>query len=149
PGVERFGLKPFDVAAAVDGVKQALGEIPVCILADVPGSDGPPTLDAICARLTDQSYTLLHLVCHGLYDPDERRTLLFLNDRDREDNLAPVSDQALIDRLSDQGGVEGLPHFAFLCACESGTAEAARAGSSLAHRLVRDLGMPAVVAMTE
>ena len=42
-----------------------------------------------------------------------------------------------------------MPHFAFLATCESASPEAEGALGGLAQRLVRELGMPAVVAMTE
>ena len=46
-------------------------------------------------------------------------------------------------------GARGLPHFAFLATCESASPQAEGALGGLAQRLVRDLGMPAVLAMTE
>jgi CHAT domain len=44
---------------------------------------------------------------------------------------------------------KGLPHFTFLSTCESASPEAEAALGGLGQRLVRDLGMPAVIAMTE
>jgi hypothetical protein len=66
-GLERYGLAPFDVEAAVMSVQTALGEIPCDILATVKEAVGPPTLDAICEQITSTSYTLLHIICHGRY----------------------------------------------------------------------------------
>ncbi|MEH2113502.1 nSTAND1 domain-containing NTPase [Nostoc sp.] len=46
-------------------------------------------------------------------------------------------------------GARGLPHFTFLCTCESASPDAEGSLGGLGQRLVRDLGMPAVVAMTD
>src|SRR5438270_6584411 len=47
-----YGLLAFDEAAAVAGVKTALGDIPCTVLAAIPGADGPLTLDAVCDRVS-------------------------------------------------------------------------------------------------
>jgi hypothetical protein len=44
---ERHGLKHVDVAAAVSGVREALGDIFCDVPATADGADGPPTLDAL------------------------------------------------------------------------------------------------------
>jgi energy-coupling factor transporter ATP-binding protein EcfA2 len=147
PDVGKYRLRAFDAAAAVAGVRAALGDIPATVLADVPGADGPPTLDAVCNRVTREEYSLLHVICHGRYLPDEGKTVLFLAGPDGD--TAPVDDETLVGRLGRLSGARGLPHFAFLCACESAAAGAADGAGGLAHRLVRELGMPAVLAMTE
>jgi hypothetical protein len=143
----KYRLPPFDAPAAVAGVRRALGDIPCTVLASTPGADGPPTLEALCERLTAEAYSLLHLVCHGRYLRTEQQTVLYLASVDG--TTAPVTDAQLIGRLSGLTGARGLPHFAFLCACESASPEAVDGAGGLAHRLVRELGMPAVLAMTE
>src|SRR5262249_62120080 len=60
-----------------------------------------------------------------------------------------VTARRLVGRLRNLNGAHGLPHFAFLSTCESAAPEAEGTLGGLAQRLVRDLGMPAVVAMTE
>src|SRR5215208_7112619 len=55
--LSRYQLTPFDVAAAVAGVQEALGEIPSDILvtgdgaSSLAGAIGPATLDAIAERI--------------------------------------------------------------------------------------------------
>jgi tetratricopeptide (TPR) repeat protein/energy-coupling factor transporter ATP-binding protein EcfA2 len=144
-----YRLAPFDAAATVAEVRAALGEIQADALAAVEGAAGPPTLDALCERITAERYTLLHIVCHGWYKRDEGETVLYLA---RADNTVdPVPGKRLLERLGRLRGARGLPHFAFLSACESAVPEASAALGGLAQRLVQapELGMPAVLAMTE
>ncbi|HEY5868664.1 MAG TPA: CHAT domain-containing protein [Candidatus Tectomicrobia bacterium] len=146
-GLERYRLQPFDVMAAVSSVRTALGEIPCDILAKSEGAAGPPTLDALCERITAEPYTLLHVVCHGQFRRETGETVLYWDTAD--DRVDPVAGTRLLERLGRLQGARSLPHFAFLATCESSRAEAEGALGGLAQRLVRELGMPAVVAMTE
>lgn len=145
----KYRLAPFDAAGTVAGVRAALGEIQADVLAVVEGAVGPPTLDGLCERITAERYTLLHIVCHGWYKPDDRETILYLAKADN--TVGPVPAQRLLERLGRLRGARGLPHFAFLSACESAVAEASAALGGLAQWLVHDpeVGMPAVLAMTE
>jgi WD40 repeat protein len=146
-GLEKYRLAPFDAAAAVAGVRASLGGIPADVLAAVPGAVGPATLDALCERITAERYTLLHVVAHGQFKPADGETLLYLANADNQ--VKPVPGACLLGRLKQLRGARGLPHFAFLSACESAVAEAGPALGGLAQRLVGELGMPAVLAMTE
>src|SRR5262249_37264276 len=102
--------------------------------------------DALCERITAEQYTLLHIVGHGQYSLGGE-TILFLATADSQ--VDPVAATRLLDRFGKLHGARGLPHFAFLSTCESAVPEAEGALGGLAQRLVRDLGMPAVLAMTE
>jgi hypothetical protein len=146
-GLERYRLTPFNVEAAVTSVRAALGAIPCDVLATVKEAVGPPTLDALCDHLTTTPYTLLHLVCHGRYQAESGETVLYL--AGAHQLVEPVSATQLVERFKRVGGTRGLPHFAFLATCESASPQAEGALGGLAQRLVRDLGMPAVLAMTE
>src|SRR5215207_1532813 len=157
-GLDQYRLAPFDVAAAVAGIRAALGDIPSDVLAtdatgtESDGSVGPATLDAIGQRITAGTYTLLHLVGHGSVarlEADKQETTLYLAKPDG--SVDPVSGTRLLERFTRLNPRQGFPRFAFLAACESASpaAEAAGALGGLAQRLVRDLGMPAVVAMTD
>ena len=141
-----YSLDAFDVKASVAGVREALGEIPSDVLAPLADALGPPTLDELCRQLTDRSkqYTLLHIIGHGrLKDGDT--ALYWAN---AANQVEVVIGQHLIQRLRLQGS-RGLPHLAFLATCESASSEAASALGGLGQRLVRDLGIPAVIAMTD
>ncbi|MEW5861349.1 MAG: CHAT domain-containing protein, partial [Cyanobacteriota bacterium] len=146
--IDKFQLAPFDVEAVVSGVKEALGQIPYEILANnVAGAIGPPTLQELSKQLTNakKPYTLLHFVCHSkLFGQGE--TVLYWAQADNQ--ALTVTGTELLNELKNLGGRRGLPHFAFLCTCESADPRAERGLGGLAQRLVRDLGMPAVVAMT-
>ena len=72
-GLEQYGLEHFDVERALNSVKKALGEIPCDVLAEIEEAAGPPTLDALCGRLTQKPYTLLHVICHGQMDRNVKR----------------------------------------------------------------------------
>ena len=144
----KYQLDPFDVEAAVSSVQGALGEIPCSILAnDIEGAVGAPTLKNLCEHLTNakKPYTMLHFICHGRVLSDGETALYWA----KEDNQAELLlGKNLLGALKDIGGERGLPHFLFLCTCESAEPEAEDALGGLAQRLVRELGMPAVVAMT-
>jgi WD40 repeat protein len=142
-----YRLAPFDAADTVAGVQAALGEIQTEVLAAIQGAAGPPTLDALCELITAERYTLLHIVCHGWYNSVEGKTILYLAKADG--TVDAVVAERLLERLGRLREPRGLPHFTFLSTCESAVPEAEGALGGLAHRLVRDLGMPAVVAMTD
>ena len=147
--IGKFQLAPFDVEAVLSGVKEALGEIPYEILAnDVAGAIGPPTLQELSKQLTNakKPYTLLHFVAHGkLLDNGE--TVLYWAKADNQ--VQPVTGEELLSELKNIGNHQrSLPHFTFLCTCESADPRAEVGLGGLGQRLVRHLGMPAVVAMT-
>jgi len=148
-GLDRYGLVNFDDVKTVASVKQALGTIPVDVLAasDIEGSMGPPSLEAIVERLMAQPYTLLHLVAHGRFVRRSGDTVIYLADKDNQ--VVPVPTSQLIERLANLGGQYSLPHYTFLCTCESAKPDAEGALGGLGQRLVRELGMPAVIAMTD
>jgi hypothetical protein len=149
PAENRYRLDSFDAEATVAGIRLALGNLPHEILANVSGADGPPTLNALLARLTARHYTLLHVVAHGWYRMDDGETIVYL--LDEAEQVKPVDATTLIDRLDQVQGTHGLPHFAFLCTCESAQPGGEYSGAlgGLAQRFVRELGLPAVLAMTE
>ncbi|MDZ8223748.1 eIF2A-related protein [Nostoc sp. ChiVER01] len=146
--IERFSLDSFNVEAAVASVRQSLGVIPSDVLATVEDAIGLPTLDELCHHLTDttKQYTMLHFVSHGKVI-DNGETVLYWAKADNK--VDPVTGTRLIERLRTLRGAKGLPHFTFLSTCESASPEAEAALGGLGQRLVRDLGMPAVIAMTE
>jgi hypothetical protein len=164
-----FGLANFDAPKTVSSIRAALGDIPATVLAcdgidQVPGSDGLPTMDEICEWITKQRFPILHVVCHGVYkraqgeageskSPGE--TYLFLrksgtpDPNDPSSHVERVSATEFLHRLRMLQGARGLPHLTFLCSCDTANAEAEQGLGGLGQRLVRDLGMPAVIAMTE
>lgn len=151
PDLDAHGFERFDAAGALRSVREGLGETPHDCLWEGPGAIGRPTLAALVEHLTRTRYTLLHLVCHGVFGRDEDATegvvpetaILIEGADGRVDR---VTTTRLIEAL---GKVGERPHFAFLATCESADPRAEGALGGLAHRLVRELGMPAVVAMTE
>jgi WD40 repeat protein/energy-coupling factor transporter ATP-binding protein EcfA2 len=138
-----YRLDPFDVRATVGSIQHGLGEIPCDVLAPVDGAIGPPTLNALCEHLTTGHYTLLHVVCHGRVIADSGETVLYFPG---DENRRSVSATTLIERL---GRLDRLPYFTFLSSCESADPQAEAGLGGLGQRLVRELGMPAVVAMTD
>jgi WD40 repeat protein len=140
-GLTAFGLSRFDAPATVRGLQQALGSIPADVLE-------LPSLDALCAQLTSTPYTLLHLVAHGRVI-ESGETVLYLARHDDPHTVDPIPASRLIERLAGLQTAHGLPHCAFLSTCESASPDAEGALGGLAQRLVRELGMPAVVAMAD
>jgi WD40 repeat protein/energy-coupling factor transporter ATP-binding protein EcfA2 len=148
-GLGHIHLAPFDVQATVSSIKASLGDIPCDVLATVDGAIGLPTLENLmqCLANNEKYYTVLHLVCHGQLLVDGETAIYLANENNQ---VAPVKATELIKQLRR---LRRLPHFAFLSTCESASAEAEVAKvpaiGGLAQRLVRELGMPAVVAMTD
>jgi formylglycine-generating enzyme required for sulfatase activity len=144
-----YNLHPFDTRGTLESLTQALGELPITVLTDeLPAHpslqvSGLPTLDAICQALSEASYPLLHLVCHGRVVERTGETVLFLSTPDGQ--AAPVEGSDWITRLSP---LKNLPHLVFLSTCESADPRAESGLGGLAQRMVRDLGIPAVLAMT-
>lgn len=127
--------------------------IPCDVLARVPGAVGGPTLPALLKQLTAGSgegpYTILHLVCHGWVNPEGETVLYF------EPGPDPASGQVLAQPvpakqlIAELGRVRQLPYLVFLSSCESAKPEAEKRLGGLAQRLVRELGILAVIGMTE
>lgn len=143
-GLDEYHLKPFDPVGAAAGVRTALGEIPCRVLSSVPGADGPPTLDALCEWVTAEPFTMFHIVCHGQYIARQRETVLYLAGPDGR--VQRATGKELVGRL---GRLGGLPPLVYLSACETAVPEADGVLGGLAQCLIRELGLPAVVAMTE
>lgn len=145
-GLEKYNLEPFDEARALDTVVRALGDkVSYDVLADqeeLPRRLGPPSLGQLCERLTAKRYTLLHIIAHGRFSR-EGETIVYLSNESGEVQAVPAKE--LLARLSQ---LATLPHFTFLAVCESAKPEAEAALGGLGQRLVRELGMPAVLAMT-
>ncbi len=129
-----YKLASFDVPATLAGIQESLGDIPCDVLQN-------PSLDALCAALTQTPYTFLHLVCHGAVKKETGETILFFP---KDSQGSPTTASELLNRLSS---LARLPHFAFVAACESALPH--NGLGSLAGRLVRELGLPAVLAMTD
>jgi WD40 repeat protein/energy-coupling factor transporter ATP-binding protein EcfA2 len=139
-----YRLHPFDVEETVSSLKKALGKIPTDVLANITNSVGQPTLEAFCRQLTSKRYTLLHIVCHGQFS-HSGETILYWADQNHQ--AAPIHATNLLEKLKRQH--KGLPYFTFLSTCESAVPAAERALGGLAQRMVKELGMPAVIAMTQ
>lgn len=137
-----YSLTPFDIEAAARNVSNALGKIPHNLLANLPGAIGKPDLNTLCEQIAINRYTILHIECHGTYHPENKDTILFFPD----ENGLPVTTSGLIKRLKR---LSPLPHFTFLSSCESALPDAETGLGGAAQRLVRELGMPAVLAMAE
>ncbi|MCP4395898.1 MAG: CHAT domain-containing protein, partial [bacterium] len=137
-GQDEWGLESFDDREAVSMVRKVLADIPCDVLATVADAVGPPTLDELCVRITTESYTILHIVCHGRYRPELGETILYLANADNQ--VDAIDGTQLLDRLGRLQGARGLPHFIFLAACQSASAEAEDALGGLGQRLVRELG---------
>ena len=161
PEDEGWGLLHFEIVEAVQEVRAALGSIPSDALTAVPLEPwkGPPTLDTLCKVVSGGSCTLLHILCHGRCAPGDGEPILFLLKQSEHESAtaadAPyypidaVPASRLIKRLGLVDGEHGLPHLVFLSVCNSANPAAEERLGGLAQSLVRELGIPAVIAMTE
>lgn len=146
----RYGLTAFDSRRMVERLRSIFAtRCPGHFLAAAEGAIGPPKLDALVEQLTAGTlqgpFSILHLVCHGRFQPQDGETVLYLEGVE-QGTVHPLPATELLERLAR---VRQLPHLIFLSVCESGTPAAELRLGSFAHRLVRELGIPAVVAMTE
>jgi hypothetical protein len=147
---ENWRLPAFDAAAVVAETRQALGSIPSDTLCDgVEGALGLPTLDAISAALTRTSYTIMHVVAHGRLVGEKATVEPVVYLANGSGGVDPVPAGRFIDALGLLQTARGLPHFMYLGTCEGAAPEAEVALGGLGQRLVRELGMPAVLAMTD
>ncbi|HXH39301.1 MAG TPA: CHAT domain-containing protein [Thermoanaerobaculia bacterium] len=153
--VGRYGLTTFDAPAAVTRLAAVFGKrMSYDVLARVPEAIGLPTLDGLLTHLTVGAaagpYSILHIVCHGRFDREADETWIYLEQPTADVTGAVpahgIAATMLIERLRR---VRQLPHFVYLSVCESGAPEAEQRLGGLAQRLVRDLGIPAVIGMTE
>ena len=143
-----YGLLAFDTLATLHGVREAVAPWACDVLAfGVPEAVGQPTLEGLCAQLTARRYGAVHLVCHGALVASSGETVLYLADEDETTAATPGS--KLLRRLGRLGGDVGLPLLWFLGCCASAAPEAEGALGGLAVRLGRELGAPAVVAMSD
>jgi WD40 repeat protein len=146
--LEQYGFAKFDAEEAIRAARDALGPIPADVLGPGYNRHGRTSLDAICKLLTVRRYTLLHVVAHGRYRKDDGEPTVFL-EREWDADVEPVPASRLIERLQQVGGVRGLPHLAFLTCCEAAHPDAEGVFGGLGQRMVRELGIPAVLAMTD
>ncbi|HLO16374.1 MAG TPA: CHAT domain-containing protein, partial [Anaerolineales bacterium] len=128
-----YKLAPFDIHATIASIQTSLGEIPSDTLST-------PSLASLCNALTATPYTLLHIVCHGAVNERGETILYFPKDEHRTPTTAS-------DLLNSLASLSHPPHFSFISACESALPQ--NGFGSLAQRLIRELGMPAVLAMTD
>jgi tetratricopeptide (TPR) repeat protein len=152
----RYGLTPFDAEQNVARLRSSIKRyVPVEVLGRAADASGPPTLDELARHLTEGGangpHTILHLVCHGQFNRENGDTILYFE----QSMPGPVSGQILPHRvwgselLKQLGQIRELPHLVFLSVCESAAPQAERRIGGLAQRLVRELGIPAVIGMTE
>jgi hypothetical protein len=147
-GLEQWQLAEFDALAAVGSARAGLGPIPSDVLGPTGDAIGPPSLDGLCQALTDRRYTLLHIVAHGRFRRDDHEPVVLLQGTD-DAGVDPVAASRLVERLARVGGSRGLPRFVFLASCEAADPRAEGALGGLGRRLERDLGVHAVLAMTD
>ncbi|MCP4697748.1 MAG: CHAT domain-containing protein [Gammaproteobacteria bacterium] len=135
-----YGLARFDAKTVAAGLDAALGgKLPHTLLTQA-------TLNGLLEQISNNAYTLLHIVAHGWFNSKNGETVLYL--LDEQGGTDPVPATRLLKRLKS---LKRLPHLIFLSTCDSAKpeAEGANALGGLAHRLVKQLGVPAVIAMSD
>lgn len=142
PTEPSWNLSPFDAPAAAKSIRNALADTETTVLAFGDDCDGDPTWECLQNTLNATPYHILHIICHGRYRHPE--TSLFLSKADNSAHKLP--DRALIEFLRLLG--QDLPSLIFLASCETALPEAEKALGGLAQNLVRECGVPAVIAMT-
>lgn len=146
PDLPAYGLGPFDARAVAEELRRAIGPRRCELLAEASGAAGPPTLDAIVARLTLRPAAILHLVCHGRLGP-EGEPVLYLAGPDGRAAPTPLS--ALRARLDMVGDAAQRPRLVLLMSCGAAAPDAEAALTGAATQLIAGLGTPAVISATE
>jgi energy-coupling factor transporter ATP-binding protein EcfA2 len=143
PENNRHGASRFDEQAVCEALHSALGDIPCDILGTIDDAVAKPTLANLRTRLTVERYALLHIVAHGTFSRQKEQTALYL-----------LGEEGALDRVEDTRlerelrRLKELPHLIFFTACESAERGRHLPHTGLAQQLVRNVGIPAVVAMT-
>jgi CHAT domain-containing protein/energy-coupling factor transporter ATP-binding protein EcfA2 len=145
--LEKFGLIRLDTQAEVDKVRKAMGGVACEVLAEVRDAVGPPTLNALCQRLSAQRYDLLHITARGHFGDRVGQSRVWLSNSDGGSEL--VSEDQLVNQLLSIGSRQMLPRFVYLTANQSASPSADARGQGFAQRLVRDLGVPAVLGVVD
>jgi len=154
PTSGKYNLPPFDSAHNVARLQAVFrNQIPVTILSR-SGGTALPTIenlsDTLSQGIDGQPYTILHLVCHGWVNPD-KETIVYFEQPAVDPNTGHVQPQPVTasDLIRQLRRIQQLPHLIFLSTCESSKPDAEKRMGGFAQRLVRELGIPAVIGMTE
>ncbi|MEM7031041.1 MAG: CHAT domain-containing protein [Chloroflexota bacterium] len=142
-GLAEYSLDEFADEQMMSIAQSALSPIPTTVLTTSLKTLPNPTIDNLAEYLTRTSYNILHIVCHGRMVKRTGETILFLTDEDGQ--VAQVTATDFIDRLQS---LNHRPYFVFLASCETASEASTRTMDGLAQRLVQELGIPAVIAMT-
>ncbi len=132
-------LAPIKADEELARARAALKEIPITAL---PAKENEhATLTNIVARLRENTYDILYLVCHGALNSTNEPILWLENE---EGKVRKTSANDLVVRLQE---LAQRPKLVVLASCESAGNDAGNALSALGPRLVEVGGIPAVLAM--
>ncbi len=144
--LEQHHLAPLDVEQEREILEhgvQASG------LLDLTFLDAPITLERLEAALRQgqdaSGYHILHFLGHGAFSQRRDETGIYL--QNEAGGTQVVTAQELVAMLGGLDELSELPRLVFLAACESATRSTTDAFLGLAPQLVRQAGVPAVVAM--
>lgn len=110
--------------------------------APAQGSPDRATLNTLAAKLRENEYDILYIVCHGALNSTSE-PVLWLEDNDGK--TRKVSGNDLVIRLQEIALKR--PKLVVLASCQSAGNDAGDALNALGPRLVADAGVPAVLAM--
>jgi hypothetical protein len=104
--------------------------------------DAPASPPAIRRRLRDEGFHVLHVVAHGMLDPDRRGHLLL--ERDEDEKALPVSESKVADMVDYLDRL----HLVILASCHSAERSDRGAFIGMGPSVV-GRGVPAVIAMQD
>lgn len=137
---------PLNVEEEWERLKEAVKEYEKENLLEVERLDGS-SADALEERLKreklNQPFHIFHFIGHGAYDPRTREGQLLLTDESGKEDL-PLNAKRLSEILRDHKETLRL---AVLNACEGARAADTDSYAGVAQSLLREGGIPAVVAM--
>jgi len=141
-----YDLPLIDVEAEVASLSRAVGDSVTAGEVTLIPFRGPVTLQSLGQALDEHRPHFLHLMAHGRFnestDGEPDASILYLEDE--EGRVAMANVEALTGMLRRAGEP---PRLLFLASCEGARRDTGNAFRGFAPRLVRDAGVPAVVAM--
>ncbi len=138
-------MAAIDRAAETKALEAALAPVVAAGRLEIVQIAGPLTFEALTQAIVEHRPHFVHCVCHGRFNPPPEPSCLYLEDGDGR--ARAISEDELIAAWKRLG--PALPRLVYLSSCETAKRAPADAFRGFGPRLVRDLGVAAVVAMQE
>jgi hypothetical protein len=141
--IQQHGFAPFPGETFAQELIAALQAANVTVLASRGAQ--PASLESLTAALRETPYAIVHVICHGRMIRQDQETVL---DLDRHDSTRQTEAVSMTRFLSCLKQLRSLPTLLCLESCDTATVPGDMLLSSFAQRVIEELGIPVVLAMT-